>query len=57
MRYDEPVFGKDRSIFVSLGGGMDLYSDYLKLKLSGDYSDDPYFDSDIRGMLVILFIY
>lgn len=57
VRYDEPVFGKDRSIFVSLGGGMDLYKDYLKLKLSGDYSDDPFFDSDIRGMLVILFIY
>jgi len=55
--YDEPVFGKDSSLFVSLGGGMNLYKDYLKLKLSGDYSDDPYFDSDIRGTLVILFIY
>ena len=57
VRYEEPVFGKDRSIFFALGGGMDLYKDYLKLKLSGDYSDDPFFDSDIRGMLVILFIY
>ena len=54
--YDEAVFGKDRSIFFSLGAGMNVYSDRVQLKLSGDYSDDPYFDSDIRGMLVLLLI-
>ena len=55
--YDEKIFGKDRSIFVSLGGGFNLYKDALQLKISGDYSDDPYFDTDIRGQLVLLFIY
>lgn len=55
--YDQDIFGKDRSVFVSLGTGFNLYSDALKLKISGDYSDDPYFDSDIRGMLVLLYTY
>lgn len=55
--YDQDIFGKDRSVFVSLGTGFNLYGDALKLKLSGDYSDDPFFNSDIRGMLVLLYSY
>jgi len=55
--YDEEIFDKDRSMFISLGTGFNLYGDALKLKISGDFSDDPYFDSDIRGMLTLLFTY
>ena len=54
--YDQEIFGKDRSVFCSLGTGFNLYRDMLQLKISGDYSDDPYFDSDIRGTMVLLFI-
>jgi hypothetical protein len=55
--YDKAIFGKDRSLFVSLGAGGTIFTDALKLKISGDYSDDPFFDKDIRGMLVIIYNY
>jgi len=51
--YDEEIFGKDRSLFLSLGGGFKFWKNRLELKLSGDYGDDPYFDSDLRGLLQI----
>lgn len=51
-RYDQPVFGEDGSFFASLGCGQRFFADRLELKISGDYSSDPYFDSDWRGMLV-----
>ena len=49
--YDQEIYGEDNSLFVSLGGGKKLMEDSLKLKLSFDYSSDPYFDQDLRGML------
>jgi hypothetical protein len=55
--YDEEIFGKDSSLFLSLGTGWQFLADALKLKISGDYSDDPFFDEDIRGMLVIIYRY
>jgi len=51
-RYDDPIFGEDGSLFASLGCGRRFLDDRLELKLSGDFSSDPYFDSDWRGMLV-----
>jgi len=51
-RYDQPVYGEDGSLFASLGCGRRFMDDRLELKVSGDYSSDPYFDSDWRGMLV-----
>ncbi len=50
--YDQPLFGEDRSFFVALGGGRKFLADRLTLKLSGDYSIDPYFDHDFRAILV-----
>ena len=35
------------------GAGQRFLKDRLELKLSGDYSADPNFDSDVRGMLVM----
>lgn len=52
-RYDEEIFGKDSSFFASLGAGQRFFKDRFELKLSGDYSADPNFDSDLRGMLVM----
>jgi hypothetical protein len=50
--YDQPIYGQDNSFFASLGAGQRFLDDRLELKLSGDYSSDPYFDSDLRTMLV-----
>lgn len=49
--YDEAIYGEDSSLFISLGGGKMFLDDDLELKLSADYSNDPYFDQDLRGML------
>lgn len=52
VNYDRPVFGQDASWFASLALGRSFLSKALTLTLSGDYSQDPYFDNDLRGMLV-----
>jgi hypothetical protein len=55
-KYGVEIFGDlgdDRSIFASLGGGVRLMKDSLKLKLSGDYSKDPNFKKDFRGLLAL----
>ena len=49
--YDQPIYGEDSSLFISLGTGKKFLEDALELKLSADYSNDPYFDKDLRGML------
>lgn len=49
--YDQDIYGEDSSLFISLGVGKKLLDDALTLKFSGDYSSDPYFDHDLRGML------
>jgi hypothetical protein len=49
--YDQKIYDEDRSLFVSLGLGKKFLDDALELKVSGDYSSDPYFDKDLRGML------
>jgi hypothetical protein len=54
-RYDQPIYGRDNSLFVSLGTGRTFLDNALELKLSGDYSRDPYFDSDVRGMLALTY--
>jgi len=51
--YDQEIYGQDNSLFLSLGVGKKFLDDALQLKLSGDYSSDPYFDDDLRGMLTI----
>ena len=51
--YDESIYGEDSSFFASLGAGQRFLKDRLELKLSGDYSTDPNYDRDVRGMLVM----
>jgi len=56
-RYDQPIYGRDNSLFVSLGTGRTFLEKALELKLSGDYSRDPYFNSDVRGLLAVTYRY
>jgi hypothetical protein len=55
--YDEEIYGEDSSLFVSLGTGRRFLDNALTVKLSGDYSQDPYFDDDLRGMLTVSYTY
>jgi hypothetical protein len=57
IQYDEEIYGKDHSWFVSLGCGKQLVADTLQLAVSGDYSSDPYFDEDTRLNIVLKYIY
>jgi hypothetical protein len=57
VHYDEEIFGEDYSFWVSLGGGWRFFDDALEVKLSGDWSHDPFFDSDLRGLLKIQYTY
>ncbi len=52
--YDEEIFNKSFSFFSSLGIGKRFFQDRLEMRLSGDYSSDPFFDSDFRLMLTAL---
>ena len=49
--YDEDIYNQDYSFFSSLGVGKTFMDGALNIKFSGDYSADPYFDDDLRGML------
>lgn len=51
VSYDKAIYDQDSSLFISLALGKKFLDDSLDVKLSGDYSDDPYFDRDLRGML------
>jgi hypothetical protein len=55
--YDKDIYGEDSSVFVSLGTGKRFLDDALSVTLSGDYSQDPYFDDDLRGMLTMSYTY
>jgi len=55
--YNEDIFGESDSLFISLGAGRRFLEDALEIKLSGDYSSDPYFDEDFRGLLVAKYLF
>ena len=55
--YDEDIYGEDSSFFISVGTGKLFLDDALEVKVSGDYSEDPYFDEDFRGMLKVTYNY
>jgi hypothetical protein len=51
--YKEEIYGRDSSIFSSAGCGRKILNDAMKIKVSGDYSSDPYNDSDVSIMAVV----
>ncbi len=55
--YDEQIYAEDRSLFASVGVGKKFLRDSLALKLSIDYSSDPYFEEDVRGLFRVDFTY
>lgn len=55
--YDQEIYGEDSSVFFSLGGGKRFMDDALSVKLSGDYSQDPYFEEDLRGALTLSYTF
>jgi len=57
VKYDADILGEDRSIFASLGAGTRFLKDAVEVKLSGDYSSDPYFDKDLRGLLAVKILF
>jgi len=57
VSYEEEIYGRDNSLFSSAGCGRKLLDGKLKIKISGDYSSDPYYDSDFRFMTAVEFDY
>lgn len=53
--YDDDIYNQDYSFFSSLGTGKTFMDGALNVKISGDYSVDPYFDDDLRGMLSLTY--
>lgn len=51
--YEENIYNQGNSTFISLGAGKIFLDETLEVKLSLDYSKDPYFDRDIRSMLTV----
>jgi hypothetical protein len=55
--YDEPIFGEDTSIFLSVAASRKILHDNLRIKVSADYESGPYFDNDIRGLVSLIYHY
>jgi hypothetical protein len=55
--YKNDIYNEDNSFFVSVGTGKRFLDDALSITMSGDYSEDPYFDDDLRGMLTMSYAY
>ncbi len=55
VSYDMPIQNEDTSLFVSLGTGWRFLEDAMEFKLSIDYSSDPFFDSDLRSMMLLTY--
>jgi hypothetical protein len=51
--YDAPVFGRDNATNYSLSTGARFFRDVLEVKLTGAYSQDPYFDENLEALLTI----
>ncbi|WP_298266440.1 hypothetical protein [Geobacter sp.] len=49
--YDEDIYRKGSAFFASAGAGGRFLEKALNVKLALDYSNDPYFDKDYRGII------
>ncbi|MSN25901.1 MAG: hypothetical protein GJV46_08540 [Geobacter sp.] len=56
VKYDEAIYKKNSSLFTSVGGGFRFLNDAFSVKLSFDYSSDPYFEEDYRWMLKLSYL-
>jgi hypothetical protein len=51
--YDSAIYGRNTSLFASIGVGRAFFDNSLNVKLSMDYSRDPYVNEDIRFMVKV----
>jgi len=57
INYNEEIHNEDTSLFLSFGVGNRYMNGALELEVSADYSADPFFDDDLRGMFVARYLY
>jgi hypothetical protein len=55
--YDTPVFGEDSAVNFSLSAGIHLVNDSFVLQLTGLYSQDPYFEENVEGLVTLRYQY
>ena len=55
--YDEAISGMDGAVHASLNGGLVFPQRNLEIRLSGIYSQDPYFRNNVGGMISFLLQY
>jgi len=55
--YEQDIYNESYSLFASIGTGKDFLDGRLRVRVSGDYSQDPYFDDDLRGMIHVTYKY
>jgi hypothetical protein len=51
LDYDEAISGTDGAVHASLNGGLFFPRHHLEIRLSGIYSQDPYFHDNVGGMI------
>lgn len=56
VHYQQKIYNTDHSFFASMGAGKKILADAMEIKLSMDYSFDPYFSRDIKGGLVLSYL-
>jgi len=55
--YNRDILGESASLFGSLSLGKNFFDDSLKLTFSGDYSQTPYFDEDLRALFKMTYVF
>ena len=53
IAYEAPVYGEDKSIQYTLSAGRQFFNNKMETKLSGIFSQDPYFKNDIGGVMTL----
>lgn len=52
--YETDIYGDSQAQFYQLGVGGRLWPDFLTLKISVSYAQDPYYDEDISAILSLI---
>lgn len=53
IAYDAPVYGADNSVQYTVSAGCHFFNNRMETKLSGIFSQDPYFDDDVGGVVTL----
>jgi hypothetical protein len=55
--FDEAIYGVDKALLVSLSAGRSFINAKSFVKASLNYSQDPFFDDDLSGIMTFLFVF